>query len=174
MESRRGGNFGTAKRKSLPPTRTRGSILTANGLPQVASGSSNDLTTEHSRISSAEHIDDDQIESGFSEDVEEEGFADKSAMGEDMHMELRNPSDALQILANSEETTVADGAKVQLPRTDSQERESLASPRAYQRSHRGNDHCGTQPQSRTLLLDGYELVRNGLLHATTLLELIDM
>lgn len=109
----------------------------------------------------------------------EEGYTD-----ENLHMELRNPSDALQILAHTSKSPGRRPESSSSPRNHAQEgdgdtlvaRPSVPVPApsatGMRRGHRSLSRTNRLKGSTTTVLDEYELVQRGLLPPAVLPELL--
>ncbi|VUC30201.1 unnamed protein product [Clonostachys rosea] len=117
-----------------------------------------------------------------------EGFEPQETVEDDnLHLEIRNPSDALQILAHAREDlggqgcgekqwhTVDVDAQSSPSTSQNQPHSPFAASSANLRNH-SNPGRNTQENGRasTMLLDDYELVQRGLLHPSVLPELLHL
>ncbi|CAH0002578.1 unnamed protein product [Clonostachys byssicola] len=102
-----------------------------------------------------------------------------------LHMEIRNPSDALQILAHARDSTDGQGRSEKQWRTadaDTPSNPSLSQKQSHSpftmasvnSGNRTNPRGTTQEndEASTVLLDDYELVQRGLLHPSVLPKLL--
>lgn len=167
VESRRGGNFRSSRpgqgatHSSQRSTRSQGN---ARGVVAVPSISEHDEATPSTYDSEMDH------------DGDEERTTDDS-----LRMELRNPSDALQILARSSVVSSnrpsghhrrqhRHSSAAEAPTITSMPRPSSSFQNIPAVSHVDQHrNCGLPP---TTALDNYELVQRGLLHPSVLPELL--
>lgn len=167
VESRRGGNFRSSRpgqgatRSSKRSIRSQDNVRGAIAVPS---------TSEH----------DDTTPSAYDLEIDQDGYEDRTA-DDSLRMELRNPSDALQILARS---SVASSNRPSTHHRRQHDRNSAADALTISsmpgsssfidnvaaNSHVDQDqNCG---RPSTTALDNYELVQRGLLHPSVLPELL--
>lgn len=167
VESRRGGNFRSNRpgqgvtRSSRRPIRSQDNVRGAIAVPSIS---------EH----------DDATPSTNDSEMDYDGYEDRTA-DDSLRMELRNPSDALQILAHS---SVASSNRPSnhhrrlhghSPTADAPTISSMSGPSVSIGNVAAINHLG-QDRNRglpsTTALDNYELVQRGLLHPSVLPELL--
>lgn len=165
VESRRGGNF----RSSRPGQGAARSSNYAISTPDKAHGASDVPSIwEHDNVTPSTY---DSV------------MGDDDQTTDSLRMELRNPSDALQILAHSSDASSkgpssrywrqrGHNSPANSPTTSSMPGSSSPINNTTTASHIGQDRDYSRPP--TTALDNYDLVQRGLLHPSVLPELLHM